>query len=104
MGPVRRGGGQGDGRGELRGRGAPAGEAAPWGIGPRQSAELPPRAHRVEIEPARLLREGARVLPAPPSGGRERRGGAGVPTRGPPRRRQVAGRGSSGKARPAGVS
>ena len=35
--------------------------------GPRRAGELPARAHRVAGEPARLLEQGQRVLPAPPA-------------------------------------
>ena len=72
--------------------------------GPGRAGELPARAHRVAGEPARLVGQGQRVLPAPPARRRRcdrQRGDA----RGPaPEGRDVAREGAGRQARPAGVA
>ncbi len=54
--------------------------------GPRRPGQLPPRAHPLAGEPARLLEQGPRVLPAPPARRPRRRRALGrVRARGSPR-------------------
>ncbi len=71
--------------------------------GPRRARELPARAHRLALEPARLLEQGARVLPQAPARRRLQRGRqrGGAP-REPPARRALARGVAAGQARPAG--
>ena len=74
------------------------------GRGPGRAGELPAGAHRVAGQPARLVGQGQRVLPAPPARRRRRhrqRGDA----RGPaPQGRDVAREGARRQARPAGLA
>ena len=71
--------------------------------GPRRARELPACPHRLALQPARLLQQGARVLPqAPARRRRERDHQRGGPARAPAARRALARAGAGRQARPAG--
>ncbi len=72
--------------------------------GPGRAGELPAGADRVAGQPARLLGQGQRVLPAAPARRRLRRPRHRGPARCPAQRRGLARRGADRQARPAAVA
>ena len=69
--------------------------------GPRGGGEPPPHPQPVAGQPARVQRQGQRVLPQAPARHRQRRHRRAGPTRQAPRGHRVARRGARGQARPA---
>ena len=99
--PRRRGEGQRPDAGRLPRRPARGRHRPLRRRGPGRAGELPAGAHRLAGQPARLLRQGQRVLPAPPARGRARRARRRGRGRAAAARRDLAGGGARGQARPA---
>ena len=99
--PRRRGGGRGPGTGGLCRRPAQVGRTEVRRRGPRGRGEPPAHPEPVAGQPARLQRQGQRVLPQAPARHRQRRHRRAGPARQATRGHRVARRRARGQARPA---